>query len=98
MGHSKDPARRICSEIMKSFEEFGAQDTGFHQLRDDDPPDTAVEKSRNEPKVVFIRKCRANNEAEIEVVKAKIRKLIGHPCIPDFQQFNLGSTKSNRST
>ena len=87
VGHSKNPAHRICSEIMKGFEEFGAQDTRFLQLRDGDTPDIAVEKSRNEPKVVFIRKCRAYNEAEIEAIEEKIRKHIGHLCIPDFQQF-----------
>ena len=65
VGHSKNPVHHICSEIMKRFEQLGAQDTRFYKLSDGDLPDIAVEKSRNEPKVVFIRKCRAYNEAEI---------------------------------
>ena len=72
---------------MRAFEEFGAQDTRFHHLRDSDPTDTAVENSRIEPKVVFIRKCRAHNETEIEAVEANIRSLLGHSCAPDSVQF-----------
>ena len=85
VGHSKNPAHRIC-EIMGAFEQLEAKDTKFLELSNGDPPDTAVENSRKEPKVVFIRKCRANDEAEIEAVEAKIRQHIGHSCVPDSQQ------------
>ena len=37
VGISKEPAQRLCT-IMNAFKEFGAQDTQFHYLRENDSP------------------------------------------------------------
>ena len=75
VGHSANPAHHIC-EIMGGFKYLGAADTEFQQLKNSDGPDTTIEKGKSEPKIVFIRKCYASNEREIEAAEENIRKLI----------------------
>ena len=85
VGHSIDPAVRIC-EIMGGFKNLGASDTEFQCFNSSVSPDEAIEFGKNEPKIIFIRKCRASYEKEIEVAEEKIRSWVGCPCASDFQQ------------
>lgn len=85
VGHSIDPADRIC-EIMGGFKNLGASDTEFQRFNSSVSPDEAIKFGKNEPKIIFIRKCCVSNETEIEVIEEKIRKFIGYPCASDFQQ------------
>ena len=72
VGVSKEPAQRLYS-IMRAFEEFGAQDTQFHYLRENDSPLNTIEKGKREEKVIFITRCHDLGNAE-----NKIRQTIGY--------------------
>ena len=85
VGHSINPADRIC-EIMEGFKNLGASDTEFQHFNSTISPDAAIESGKKEPKIIFIKKCCASNEKEIEVAEEKIRSLVGCPCASNFQQ------------
>ena len=79
VGISVNPADRL-TDIMRSFEEFGAHNAHFQNLDEND----TVDKCKQEASIIFLKKC-YDVKRNVEDAEVKIRKLLGRELGPDFQ-------------